>query len=414
MKTMFVAVMLAAVVACSTDDPTPTPDIDATVAAAVEATRMAAPTATPTANPTATLWPTATSSPTDTPGPPIMSEEVRSCIYGDGYEVQPVLSTAFGLPSQMALLPNGDIAIGDMNLGRISLLSGSGVRTLVSGKTNDPWAINSWAVAVLPDGGVIYSRSNREIMAIDPPYTGEHRRLGATPEPIHVLAADAAGNVYAAGGKDNNLYRLSPGGSLSTLATDLPFPVVSDIDIGTDGTVYVAGNTRVVAVDPSGEVSIIVDGLNFEPVWVEVAPDGNLYINELTQGLQRFDPADGQVTSVKVRYGFADFVAETSSEFIFHFKGVLYRLNIATNAVTPLLTNEGNSFAFAAAAGGVVFFATPPLHPVLDSHIVQVQEDGTSRHLTELSYRRISAADVDKANLLSNYLRNPSGNLLAS
>jgi len=329
----------------------------------------------------------------------LVGEENKDCIYSDKYDVKLVMPTVFGLPAQFALLPNGDIAIADFSNNRILLFSDGAFKTVVSD------GIRSWAVAVFPDSRIIYAKENGEVMALDHK-TRKEELLGKIPSKHQpqALVADKEGNIYI-GTEGNNLYRIKDG-KPEILAEGLPFPdpgfpAITDIAVGFDGTVYVAGFERVVAVDSTGTIETIADGLNYEPVWVEISPDGLLYINELARGLQQFNPKTKELRQVKVRYGFGDMVALTADNFIFYdFQGIFYKLNLKTNAVVPLYVNAGNNSAFAAEANDSVFFATPPLEPVLKQHMVKVQGNGTRIDLSNLEYKTIFSADVDSKNRL--------------
>lgn len=177
------------------------------------------------------------------------------------------------------------------------------------------------------------------------------------------------------------------------VATSLPFDdigyAITDMDVASDGTVYVAGFNRVVAIDRTGRAAIIIaEGLNYEPVFVEVTPDDTVYINENTRGLQRYEPVSGRLTSVRIDnfWPFSDILAPSTGELIFYETEAYYKANLTTGSVVPLFTMPGNSYAFAANASDSVFFSTPSHPPVLNSHIVSLRADGNINSLTELTY----------------------------
>ncbi len=317
----------------------------------------------------------------------------RDCIHSNSYNVKLIMPTAFGLPAQFALLPDGDIAIADTANNRILLFHNDAFETIVSGD------VNAWAVAALPDNRIVYVKGSGELIALDYK-TKKEEHLAQIEYQPQALAADKHGNIYI-GTSHNNLYRFKDG-KLEIFAKSLPFPdpgfpAITDIVVGLDGTVYVAGFERVVAVDPAGAVRTIADGLNYEPVWVEVGPDGMVYINDLSHGLQRFDPNTKQTSQLKIPYGFGDMLALTADKFFFYsHHGSFYTLNLQTGAITPVYVNAGNSFAFAAGADEKVFFATPPIEGVLKQHVVQLNSAGERIDLPNLEYEAIFTADVDK------------------
>lgn len=333
------------------------------------------------------------------------AEDWRNCIYSDTYDIELIMPTTFGLPAQFALLPNGDIAIGDFVNNSILLSHDNKFKTVVTGR------INAWAVTALPDNRVVYANINNKVIAFNY-QTKQEESLGRVPGlPLPVgrypqaLASDKQGNVYLATSQAS-LFRFKNGKS-EKIVDSLPFPnpdsvQITDIAIGLDGTIYVAGFEKVFAIDSSGNIQTIAEGLNYEPVWLEVAPDGMLYINELSRGLQRFDPKTKQLTQLKVRYGFGDMLALTADELFFYdHRGAFYTLNLETNAIKPFYANAGNSYAFAADGDGNVFFATPSLEPVLKQHMVKINSNGERVDLYNLEYMGIFAADVDNENRLN-------------
>lgn len=326
-------------------------------------------------------------------------EENRNCIYSDKYDVKLVMPTAFGLLDQFALLPNGDIAMGDKANNRILLFHNNTFETVVTGD------INASAVTALPDGRIAYLEHN-EVSLLN--YrTKEKERLGKVPGEryLQALGSDKQGNIYV-GTSGAGLFRFK-NGKLEKIAESLPFSKldsvqITDIAVGLDGVVYVAGFEKVFAVDPTGAIQPIAEGLVDEPVWVEVGLDGMVYINELSRGLQRFDPKTKQLSQLNINYHFYGMLALTANELLVHdTRGILFTLNLETNAVKLLYTSVGNDFAFVAGADDKVFFATPSLEPVLKQHIVELSGAGERIDLNNLEYTVIFAADVDNENRLN-------------
>jgi len=325
-------------------------------------------------------------------------EESQGCIYSDNYNVKLIMPTSFGLLEQFALLPNGDIAMGDKASNRILLFRNNAIETIITGD------INASAVAALPDGRIAYIKHN-EVWLLNYE-TKQEKRLGKVPGDryLQALGSDKQGNVYV-GAAGAGLFRFK-NGKWEKLVDPLPFSdldsvQISDIAVGLDGVVYIAGFEKVFAVEPNGAVRIIADGLVNELVWVEVAPDGMVYINEGSRGLQRFDPKIKQLSQLKTSYGFAGMLALTANELFVYDRGILFKLNLETNAVKPLYVNVGNDFAFAVGANDTVFFATASLHPVLKQHMIKLTAAGERTDLNNLEYAAIFSADVDNENRLS-------------
>lgn len=329
----------------------------------------------------------------------VSSKEGQDCIHSDSYNVKLVMPTSFGLLEQLALLPNGDIALGDSANKRILLFHNSTLETVVSGD------LKASAVAALPDGRIAYIEHN-EVSLLDYK-TGQKERLGKIPGDryLQALGSDRQGNTYV-GTSGAGLFRFDKDGKLDKLADSLPFSdldsvQITDIAVGLDGTVYAAGFEKVFAVDLAGGVRLIADGLVNEPVWVEVAPDGMVYINELSRGLQRFDPQTKQLSKLNTSYQFAAMLALTANEFFVYDQGIIFTLDLRANAANPLYANAGNDFAFAAGANDTVFLATPSLHSVLKQHMIKLNGDGGRADLRNLEYAAIFSADVDNEGRLA-------------
>lgn len=349
-----------------------------------------------------------TESPQQTSELDMVKDVLRLKYVIDGYEVECISPSAFGLPGQLALLPNGDIVINDYTFKRLLLLSDNKLSTLVV--RDDLWK----TVAALPDGRICYSLSDEQLLLLDY-IKGINEALGSTPrgDTSFALAADKAGNIYAAT-RQNNLYRFNADGDTISIATDLPFKQINqitDMDIASDGKIYIVGINRFVAIRPSGEVTIITDDLQNEPSWCEITPNDDVYIKEVSD-IRLFDPTTGDLTPIQIpsQSSLSDFLAISSEDFLLFYRGsnMIYRYNLTTKEVIPVIINTINSFAFAASNDDAVFLATPTLNGVgsstaFKSHIVRLKYDGTRQDLVELAFADIEAADVDKENRLCLY-----------
>lgn len=334
---------------------------------------------------------------------PLVIEEPEDLLHiqfvSDGYHVQQVLPSAFGLCAQLALLPNGDITMSSYSQS-IHLLSDGIVRTLVA-----DWGVKA-AVAALPDGRICYSKYD-QLLAINPD-TGATELLCSIPtgDIVSALAADKTGKIYAATCR-KNLYCFTADGNRTTIATNLPFEGnITDMDIADDGNIYIAGCKLLIAVRPDGNVTMIADDLHDEPTWCEIDPDGHLYVKDIFSGVRRFNPETGTLTPLKINCftGVSDFLALSSDKFLF-FKDsdLILNYDLKTNTSAPIFVNAVNSGAFATSRDDAVYFTTPSLPPVLKSHIIHLQVDGTREEPTGLTFTYISAADVDKENRLCLY-----------
>jgi len=311
-----------------------------------------------------------------------------------GYTLDHVWASAFSLPFQIAGLRDGSIAIGDRERGRILHVSESGIVTLAGG-------VNAHWMATLPDGRLVYYSRDGSLMGLD---VGTSRSTMLADLPgvdgyRSPLAVDGVGRVYGIDSRSRSLIRMTQAGGLEGLSGTLSFGQswhITDIEIGLDGTAYVAGFNHVVAVDSAGAARTIVDGLHFEPVFLDLADDGTLYINELAKGFQAYSPATGALRSVEYAYGFQDFVVHNVHDTVFYDSvGGYYRLDLETMEQTPIARADGlNAQAFAADDDGGLYTATGRLAP-WGCHVVRLAPDGSIEEFPDAVYRQIASADVD-------------------
>ncbi|MBA7561438.1 hypothetical protein ES708_03076 [subsurface metagenome] len=341
--------------------------------------------------------------------PDILYDVLGIVYLADGYDVECVAPAALGLPMQMSLLPDGTIVHTDYSFQSIRLISTNGdVSTLVAGGD-----LRASAVATYTDGRVCYTLHDGQLFLIDPE-SGEKELLGSTPpgDVAQVLAADDRGNVYAAT-LQRNLYRFAPDGSRTTIAIDLPFNEgwhITDMDVSANGTIYVTGNLLFISISDDGNIVIIADDVHDEPVWCEVAPDGNVYFKDSASGVRRYNPTTCMITLVEIYYdtGIGDLLAISNDELVFLPWGgdLIYSYNLTTEQATPIFTQTVRSRAFAVSNDGAAFLASPSLYDgisgyVLQSHIVRIEADGSTQSITELTFNEIAAADLGGENCLN-------------
>lgn len=237
-----------------------------------------------------------------------------------GYADGPAASAQFSAPNAVTVVPDGTVYIGDAgNLriravspaGTVTTLAGSGVAGYVDGVGTG--AHFTATGTVISDGaGNVYvpDRQDNVIRKITPAggvstYAGSgvrgHQDGPATTaqfnSPQRGGGVDAAGNVYILDTGDYRIRKISPQGTVSTVAgtgvfgfSDGPAAQAqfsSDIQgVITDdaGTLYVmdAGNRRIRKVAPDGTVSTLYQFTDpgQSPGNIKVDRAGNLYISD--------------------------------------------------------------------------------------------------------------------------------------
>ena len=112
----------------------------------------------------------------------------------------------------------------------------------------------------------------------------------------HGLAVAADGTVYFGDTFNNRVRKVTPDGTVLTVATGLSTP--NDVTLGPDGALYATdyGNNRIVRIDPaSGSVATAANASG--PNSVAVAPDRTVYATERTNPwVLRIDATTGAVT----------------------------------------------------------------------------------------------------------------------
>jgi len=307
-----------------------------------------------------------------------------------GFDLKKVMDSPFGLPAQIALLPEGELVISEYGADAISVIDGNTIHKLIS----DNYLLGQ-VVATLPDGRIAYSPGGYGVNLVDPK-SGEISTL-AFKNGVSALASDQYGYVYAAS-YSGNVYKIDTANNHSkVVAKNLPFGEgkITDMDVTEDGTIYVAGNYQVIAIT-EGSYSVIAPNLNNEPVWVSVAPGGMVYINDVATGLQRYNPITKQLIRISRVSAFGDIIAPSDTELIFlHWRGSYYRYDFTNGRFDPYYISYSNSHAFAADGNGNVFFISANIHDVHNTNVMSVNVDGDIIVHDELSYKFVPSADFD-------------------
>src|SRR5215213_4187552 len=151
----------------------------------------------------------------------------------------------------------------------------------------------------------------------------------------YAVAVAADGTIYVAdAGESNRIRKISPDGNVTTLAggsegfadgagTSASFNTPSALALGPDGNLYVAdtGNNRIRKITPAGTVSTVagngsagyVDGPAAQaqfngPIGLAVSKGGDIYVADTYNDVIRMITTEGNVTSIAGggRPGYAD------------------------------------------------------------------------------------------------------------
>ena len=267
----------------------------------------------------------------------------------------------FKAPEGVAMDKNGNIIVADRDnnvirkitpQGVVSTIAGTGMAGYADGPGNVAMFKSPFKVAIDNDNNIIVAdRDNYKIRKVAPDGvvstiagstagfadgSGGSARFG---QPLDV-AVDAAGNIYVADNTNHRIRKVTPSGTVSTLAgsgtagyadgtgTAAMFKNPSGLTLDNAGNIIVADriNNLVRKVTPDGVVTTVAgttaagtsDGpassATFNnPYGVVADADGNIYVADLTSALIRKITPDGTVTTVAGSgSGFADGLSNTA------------------------------------------------------------------------------------------------------
>jgi len=156
------------------------------------------------------------------------------------------------------------------------------------------------------------------------------------------LATDAEGNVYVVGYTDGNLYKITPCGDVSTLATELSLP--TGVVVDGDGNAYVSsrGTQSIIKVEADGTKSTLATGFdpNADPYGIAYdATNDIIYaIRTIDNRVDKVSTADG--TRTELPYSFSgprDGAVDANGVlYVLEGNGSIYKIeNDAKTAVFP-------------------------------------------------------------------------------
>jgi len=254
----------------------------------------------------------------------------------------------FSAPDDVAVDAAGNVYVADYGNNLIRKISPAGVVTTIAG-TGSPGAVNGTGIAASFNGpsgialdaagniyvadagndvirkittaGVVSTFAGTVVVAdTSNTITAEPSFLGPSG-----VAVDASGNVYVADAGDNQIRKISPAGTISTLAgsgdsgaadstgTAATFNNPTGVALDAAGNVYVADllNNLIRKVTPAGLVSTLAGSGNigsadgtgtaasfYFPNSVAVDASGNVYVTDAINNLIRKITPDGTVSTL--------------------------------------------------------------------------------------------------------------------
>lgn len=206
----------------------------------------------------------------------------------------------------LSVAPDGTVLQVDGGANRVQRLSPSGalLGQIGSDPTTEGQLDAPQDVAVGPDGAVYvldYSNSRVSRFAADGAYLGQWGRRGAGQGEFDspmALSVAPDGKVYVLDRGNGRVQIFSPGGDY---LSQWPDHDANAIDVAPDGSVYLAAQTTLLRLAPTGEIlkpfgsPAYPCSLCFMPLGVAAAPDGSAYIfgNTSPPRIERYS-ADGE------------------------------------------------------------------------------------------------------------------------
>ncbi len=211
----------------------------------------------------------------------LMADLSATTYYGYGLEQ---IENGFQYPDGMSCRTStGDVYFADRNADTISKIpAGSSTATTIVSGLNSPSAI------CVDSSGNIYFSELGGPGAIKKWLAGDSSistLVSGVNSPQNGMALDSDGNLYYSSAGDNNIYKITSGGSVSTLSTGLNLPVGVCVD--NLGYVYIAewnsGDIRKISTTTGGAGSVYASGLSY-PYGICRDSAGNLYISGYQDG----------------------------------------------------------------------------------------------------------------------------------
>lgn len=216
----------------------------------------------------------------------------------EGFRDGPGTRAQFNSPQGLDADASGNLYVADQDNQRLRLVTPDGtVSTLATEELESP------AGVAFANGAVYVTDAlNHALYRVDPGTGLAVAVAGSVPAPglfhlPYAVASDATGNTYVANG--DSVEKIAPDGDVTTLASG--FGLVTGIAIGPDGNFYVAdvADARVYRLTPAGSVTTLAGNADeFGAPWgIAVDSLRNVYVTDLSRHRIHVINAAGSVST---------------------------------------------------------------------------------------------------------------------
>ncbi len=185
------------------------------------------------------------------------------------------------------------------------------------------------------------------------------------------VAMDASGNIYIADRDNRRVRRVAADGSISTIASAIPWSAPSGVSVDAAGNIYVVdtGLKQVVRITPTGTAQSIAPNLLAAPVTAVADAQGNIYIADAGAGNIRVVSAAGAVSTLIENLAGPHGLALDGAGHLFFTEqdaARVQRLDLASGSLTSLGAGTWNiPRGIAVDAAGDVFVADTGLQEII-------------------------------------------------
>jgi len=278
-----------------------------------------------------------------------------------GYYINPTLPAGLSIDQNTGIIsgtptiksPKTNYTISTRNSGGVSVATieitvNPAQKPTVAYNTPQVYAVNDAIAPLTPKSSIVSPAS----------YTRSATTFASSLSGNQGVAADVAGNVYAAETTGNAVIKITPGGVVTPLGSGFNYPTAVALDAANN--VYVAdyGNHAVKEITTCGTVLTLGSGF-FNPVSVAVDKAGNVYVADNGYGIKKIPAGNGTpVTIAPSTYNNATAVAVDGYGNVFFTMGGVNEI-LASNGTIKQYNYSGlnNAASIAVDANGNIFYS---------------------------------------------------------